>query len=168
MKEIIITLTAIITPIVLFFTFFNHIINFSRNIFELISKKIKYKKIILNLILDWYNYIDKNIDNDDFNISIVNNLENEISHQFSLKSNKKLLLYFNKNFRKKIMKELFGYKKYPKSDAIYKKYFRLDDDSTSLALQLTSGANKKNYSIYKFPFEFYWNLIRGNYYNFIK
>ena len=137
------------------------------------SNSLHGKKIIfpcvedeLDRILEWYRYIDVNLDAPDYNSFEVESMEKEISHHFQTSPLRKYTLLFTDGFVSRFL-ETMGIKRELRVDIeLFRRYARLAKPNIDVALALASKADHKEYTIRKMPFGFYWNMIWGNYLRF--
>jgi len=159
MKTFLYIVGIIGTLIGLYFSVFK----FIKHILNLAKRKKLWGKKAYYLIKAWFDYIDCNLSSPNLNFDIINHLENEISYFFSIKKNKKLTLKFNKKFRREILRGLK--KELCDNIDFFKIYARLRDEDTP-GLPLYELIIKRKVKLNKFPFEFYWWVILGNFYKF--
>ena len=129
---------------------------------------IKRRLALQNLdrILEWYRYIDVNLDAPDYNSFEVESMEKEINHHFQTSPLRKYKLLFTDGFVSRFL-ETMGIKRELRSDIkLFCKYARLGKPNMVVALALVSKADHEEYTIRKIPFSFYWNMIWGNYLHF--
>lgn len=157
---------GIIAPIVTMLSFTGYLTKILSFIMKVFSRKQRYQKEIFANILDWFRYIDSNLGTDNFRESHLGALEREIDHKFSAKYKGKLILTFSKRFRKKIL-ETYGLKNEFYTNENFLRYAKLNYPNVATIIELSSYVSKKKYSVFKLKFEDYWNIIRGNFYNFL-
>ncbi len=132
---------------------------------KILSKKHKEQSLIVNKIVEWFNYIDINLDNDSFNISYINSLEKDIDFRFSRIKTKKYTLKFNKKFQGRVL-NYYGIKKEFHNEDMFKKFSRLNYEYIQIILALSNNIHKSKYSVSNILFVDYWNILRGNFYKF--
>jgi len=164
--KLLLIILSVLAPIVTILSFTGHMSNIIGFIIKLVSQSYRYQKKIFQNILIWYKYIDTNLDTTDFQKSYLDAIEREIDHMFSAKYKNRVILQFNRRFRRKILK-MFGVKKEFQNDEYFLRYARLNYPNVELIVQLSSLVSKKKYSVFKLKFKDYWNVMRGNFYNFL-
>lgn len=159
-------LTILISPIVTILTFLVLIRGALLKSLDFLTRRSKKKKIIFNKILEWFNYIDVNLDTETFNLSKSDNIEKDIGFLFEEFSKKPLLLFFNKRFRKHTLYK-FGIKKELRNSlSQFYRFARLDKSNVDLGLSLYSASKRREFTLLKIPFQYYWWIIRGNFSTF--
>ena len=141
--------------------YFGRFCNWIKSLF---SVKYRQQKEIYILIKEWYDYVDIHLDDDNFNINKLNNIEGKIN--FLFQKNKNLNLSFSKRFMKKSLK-ISGVNINTR-DSInqFIKYVGLDSEYNKLALALEEKNKKKSYNLSNYPYRIYWQFIFGNFYSF--
>ncbi|MCK4233860.1 hypothetical protein KAX75_05495 [candidate division WOR-3 bacterium] len=156
----------IIGVIITILTLYTLIKTITKDFYDLLLFKNRKKKIIFNKIKEWYNYIDSHLSARDLDFDKIGNIEKEIDFMFSKKSNKYLILHFTKRFRNNFLKEIGIKKDLQGKEKLFIRYSRLNHKNITTALNLIKEEYNKNYPFYKVPFQYYWWVIRGNFYNF--
>jgi len=140
------------------------ILKFGSHIWNIFNKTHRRKVKAYQLIKQWYDYIDANLDSLDMNQA--SHFESEVDLFFSDEKNKHLSICFDEKFRKKFLKEMGVKKELLKDVDLLKSYARLASENISLGIGIHESASNRKVTLEKFPFQFYWYVIRGNFYNF--
>jgi hypothetical protein len=131
---------------------------------RLCSEKEKRRIRVYQLIRDWFNYIDCNLESKQINMSRVDHMEREIDDYFIFKKSKNLNLKMGRRFRRRFLKAMGIRKELIDDIDLFKKYARLDLRNTP-GLMLYEKAKGKT-KLESFPYEFYWWIIKGNFLKF--
>jgi hypothetical protein len=131
-------------------------------LFKIIFKKEKYCKQISTKILDWFNFIDKNLTDHGINIEEVNSLEKEVDFLFKMHNCNKVVMNFNIKFIKNYLKYCGLQSKYRTKEQ-FLKYAHIRHEKLDLILALSSNHHKKKFSQFNILFVDYWLIIRGNF-----
>ena len=161
-----ISIGSLLALVITYLTIGRHIKQLFSNIKKRLSKNLKKQICIVTKIIDWFNYIDINLDQESFNMAYINSLEKEIDFMFSNIKSKNYILKFNKKFRSKALK-YYGLKKEYHNTESFNKYVRLNYDYVKLIIGLSNCIHKKSkLSEEKILLSDYWNIMRGNFYKF--
>ncbi len=164
-QNIIISTGGVLTILLVYLAFAGHLKNFYVFLKNSLSKNYKEQLNIANKIIEWYEYIDINLDNESFNVFYLNSLEKEIDFRFSTNKKRKYLLKFKSKFQKKVLNYYSIDQKYH-NEELFKKYARLNYDYIDIIFQLSNKIHKSSFTVAKFLLSDYWNILRGNFYKF--
>jgi len=128
---------------------------------NLIRQNQQRKDKAYELIKNWYVYAERNQNKADQ--KELNHLESEVDSFFRQERNRNLTLRFDKKFRKSVLK---GFKEELRDNLrLFLRYARLHHKNMVEALQLHELAAKGDPipNLRRFPFQFYWDVIRVNF-----
>jgi hypothetical protein len=150
-----------ITIAATFFAFSEYIFRFIRFIF----KRSTQEKQICYKIYEWFYYIDKNLEKENFDLEELYIIEEQIFFLFKMKGNPKLIMNFNNRFIKKYL-HFCGLQEQYYNKANFLKFSHIHHLNLELSLQLASHIHKKEFNQFYMPFSSFWGILCGNFHQF--
>ncbi len=157
----IISIGIILSIIITYVAFGEYVYKF----YKWITKKSSKEKKICSKIFSWFSFIDKNLTENGINLIKLNSIEKEIDFYFNIDKNSKLKLNFSKSFINKYLK-FCGLKSEFWTQENFIKFAHIRNNNLQLILELETEVQKKKISEFNIPLNVYWNIVKGNFYNF--
>ncbi|MCK4530559.1 MAG: hypothetical protein KAU44_05225 [Candidatus Marinimicrobia bacterium] len=147
----------------LYINFFERINQFIKHIFN----RNKSALLVLEKIIDWFNFIHSTMKENDFDLIKLNSIEDDIDFLFKQKKYSKIIIHFDKTFINKYLKSK-GIKKSGRTENIFIKYSKIGHPQLHKILQIISNEQKNEYTPLNMPLKTFWGIIRGCFYIFYK